>query len=328
MRRTGTIRRRSAFTMIELIVVIGIIVILAGLLLSAIGKVRDTIPRVRTKDEIGQMSLAVEQFKSTYQVPYLPSAMLLAPNYTVYGNSPAALDSRAYFARVWPKATWTGQATPLDGNQCLVFYLGGMSQQGFYNSPNAPFQVPPDGSVARGPFFTFKPERLDLTTMHYHDFYWDGQTSTANVYYYFSSYAGNDYDYFGKKYYGVAPDGSPNPDPVGAQFGGVTRDGGYLGVPNVQGTSMQPFRGIDGRYLNPNGFQIVSAGKDNLVGRGSPCQQWQRPNNAPWPMAICATNNGQPAWMLYDPGIGDYSPGNVGGDDLANFSRSVLSVPD
>jgi len=325
MRHSETIRRQSGgFTLIELIVVIGIITILASLLLAAITKVRDAGPRVRTKDEIGQMSLAVENFKATYQVQYVPTCLYLTNNYNAAPTSQILVDSRQYMSRVWPKATWGGGNVALDGNQVLVFLLGGMQQKGFYNSPNQPFQVPADGTVAKGPFFDFKAERLDAQN-HYHDFYWDGQTADRSIYYYFSSNAGSDYDYFGKKYYYIAPDGSQNPDPVANQFPGVKREGGY-GNPNADptlNTVIAPLRGLDGRFLNPNGFQIISPGKDRHPGRGSPCNPnaWT-PNNVPWPQRICPPGQ----YTLFDAGTADYSPGNVGGDDLSNFARGMLGA--
>jgi len=62
MRRSGTIRRPAAgFTLVELIVVIGIISLLVGLLLAAISKARDAGPRAQTKAEIGQLGVAIEQ---------------------------------------------------------------------------------------------------------------------------------------------------------------------------------------------------------------------------------------------------------------------------
>jgi len=325
MRHSETIRRRSGFTLIELIVVIGIIAILAGLLLAAITKVRDLGPRVRTKDEIGQMSLAVENFKATYQVQYVPTCLWMTNDYSGSTTSPAMLDSRQYVSKVWPKAMFTNgmgvsgqtlwplQPYPLDGNQVLVMLLGGLQRTGWTNSPNNPFPAPPDGSTAKGPFFDFKAERVD-SNGHYHDFYWDSQSTDKSVYYYFSSYAGNDYEYFGKKYYEKAPDGSVNPDP--ARITAITREGGY-GNPDPNNYSVvSPLRGLDGRYINPNGFQIISAGKDLKPGRGSPCNNWGP--GATWAQRQC-TN-----WTLYDAGVGDYSPGNVGGDDLSNFARGPL----
>jgi len=319
--------------MIELLVVIGIIALLAGLLLAAITKVKDVGPRVRTKDEIGQLSLAVENFKATYQVQYVPTCMWMSNDYSQANLSPALLDSRQYYSRVWPKAfvavppapapgftPWPMQPTALDGNQVLVLLLGGLQRTGWTNSPNNPFPAPPDGSTAKGPFFDFKAERIDKDG-HYHDFYWDSQSLDKSVYYYFSSYAGNDYDYFGKKYYDKAPDGSQNPDPL--RIAGMTREGGYGNPDPINYSVVAPLRGLDGRYINPNGFQIISAGKNVRPGKGSQCNPsaWT-PNNAPWPQRVCP----QGQYLLYDPGVGDYSPGAVGGDDLSNFARGPLGA--
>jgi hypothetical protein len=205
---------------------------------------------------------------------------------------------------------WPAGPVQLDGNQVLVLLLGGTppARQGWLNSPSNPFKVPTDGSEAKGPFFDFKPERID-SNGHYLDPY-------GNIYYYFSSVHGSDYDYFGKRYYDKAPDGSQNPDNF--RIGGITREGGY-GDP-ANNTQVAPFRGIDGKYINPSGFQIISMGKDGKPGRGSPCYDpasWA-PGALPWPQRIC------PKYRLYDAGIEDYSPGAVGGDDIANFAKGPL----
>jgi prepilin-type N-terminal cleavage/methylation domain-containing protein len=327
MRHSGTIRRRSAFTLIELIVVIGIIAILAGLLLAAITKAKAVGPRVQTKADIGQLGLAIENFKSTYDVKYIPHGLILTTPQgfvQLQGNAatqPAIQECQQFLSKAWPKGSTTffsllpdndqvtGQPVnviTLDGNQTLVFLLGGIppgpdpsnqevftasnpppgkfqypfptyfggTRIGFLNSPMTPLNGPPgpgayksvNGDLAKGPFFDFKPSRLQGG--HYLDPY-------GNPYIYFSSKNGNDYNVFGK-FAGVIPSYQPNgawgPGPVA------------------------PFVGLDGKFINPNGFQIISSGADKQFGRGG----------------------------TYDPGVGDYSPGNIGGDDLSNFARGPL----
>lgn len=55
---------RSAFTLIELIVVIAIIVILAGLVLSTVGYVQKKAARSRAESEIAAISAACESYKA------------------------------------------------------------------------------------------------------------------------------------------------------------------------------------------------------------------------------------------------------------------------
>src|SRR6266566_5708457 len=55
---------RSAFTLIELVVVVGIILILAGLVLSTAGYARKKGQRARAETEIAAMSAALESYKA------------------------------------------------------------------------------------------------------------------------------------------------------------------------------------------------------------------------------------------------------------------------
>jgi len=57
-------RRYRAFTLIELIVVIGIIIVLAGLVLSTAGYARKKGARARAETEIAAMSAACESYKA------------------------------------------------------------------------------------------------------------------------------------------------------------------------------------------------------------------------------------------------------------------------
>src|SRR5437660_4313074 len=60
--RTYTVRR--AFTIIELLVVISIIIILAGLILSTVGYVQKKAARSRAEAEVAAMSAALESYKA------------------------------------------------------------------------------------------------------------------------------------------------------------------------------------------------------------------------------------------------------------------------
>src|SRR5262249_47326657 len=127
MRRADTNRRLAAgFTLIELLVVIGINVLLAGLLLPAVTKVREAAVGATVRHEIGQIGVGVENFKSTMQVQYIPTALYLTNNYNQNPGSVALQESRQFISKVWPKALvngqngWTGGDQRLDGNQILL----------------------------------------------------------------------------------------------------------------------------------------------------------------------------------------------------------------
>jgi type II secretory pathway pseudopilin PulG len=65
--RTGTRRgepRYNAFTLIELVLVVGIIMVLAGLVLSTVGYARKKGARARAETEIAAISAACENYKA------------------------------------------------------------------------------------------------------------------------------------------------------------------------------------------------------------------------------------------------------------------------
>ncbi len=65
--------KRAAFTLVELLVVIGIIAVLIGLLLPAMRRAREQSKRVQCMSNLRQMAIAAEMYCAAYKGSYPPS---------------------------------------------------------------------------------------------------------------------------------------------------------------------------------------------------------------------------------------------------------------
>lgn len=248
--------QRTGFTLIELLVVIAIIAILVGLTAAGVMKVMFKGPELQNRNDITQLASAIESFKGKFQVEYIPSRIKLCRTLNQYDpNQQLDKDSIAYLKKLFPRceATWGssgidwgppgwGNVVTLEGQECLVFFLGGKQVtgpngvMGFSSNPLSPMPPPGvNGDIT--PFAEFKSDRLVPGTNGGFFVYLDAHKSLP--YAYFSSYKSrNNYNRYGSS------------------------DCPTLGV--------SPYREAAGqnRYYNPSGFQIISAGTNKLFGPG------------------------------------------------------------
>lgn len=283
-------RARAGFTLVELLVVIAIISVLIGLVVAGVLSLMNKGPEMVTNNDIRQLEIAVQNFKNRFGV-FPPSRIRLYGTRAEYDASkPLDVESLAYINQIWKRIgdaggpfsgagiTWNGVSLPpaggviLEGDQCLVFFLGGIpggarAGEGFATDPTNPAST--SGDRIR-PFFEFKTSRLQDRSGFGFPSYVDGW-GLNKPYLYFSS---------GK---------SPN----GYNSGGAI-DHSTLGVSAYYETTAPPTR-----YLNPNTYQIISAGQDGGFGPGGL-----------WRAASAKTDAPEPAF-----------------DNQVNFHGNKLGVP-
>ena len=159
------VRNRIGFTLIEILVVISIIAILAGMLIPVIGAVRRRGQVTATVLEIQNLKAAIEQYKQKFG-DYPPDGS----NAVVFQRH-----IRIAFPRIAPQEIANLNSlvldphnlavTKLDAAEALVFFLGGFS-----DDPRFPFTGkggPLTGNRSLG-LFEFDPARLsiDSTTIN------------------------------------------------------------------------------------------------------------------------------------------------------------------
>ncbi|HCO23149.1 type II secretion system protein [Gimesia maris] len=196
---------RRAFTLIELMIAIVIILILIGLLVPAIGAVRLRAQQSQVRTEIANLEAAITSFKSDFGID--------PPSYIyLYEDGGAAWDqhSKALIRKMWPQFNFglnrdinndgdTTDTFELSGGECLVFFLGGVfdstgkTPNGFSKNPANPFSIASGGTNRQGPYFEFDISRFTDIDNDNAAEYKDAFPSQLLPYLYFSSYGGRGY---------------------------------------------------------------------------------------------------------------------------------------
>ncbi len=317
MKLRRRLQARSAFTLVELLVVMAIIVILMSLLLAGISKVFSYVDEVKTSNEESQLQQGLEAFKAHFG-RYPPSRIALA-NMSLYQNLGAPANDalgqleresveflQAIFPGIDPGISantggnthnWTGiqpnntapQGTIyLEGEECLVFFLGGIrfwvngqgtGFTGFCTDGRQPTlaNINIAGSQRTQPFYNFDMNRVSVT----------GNPNTANWSPQLGGFAVYLDPYKTPYAYFAARSGTTNNYSTSAniQTWGYTTNTNVLldcpllisafggdgtAYPFVQNLTPGPGTSApNGRvatYFRSNSFQIVSAGKDRNFG--------------------------------------------------------------
>jgi type II secretory pathway pseudopilin PulG len=109
-------RRYNAFTLIELIVVVGIIIVLAGLVLSTAGYARKKSARARAETEIAAISAACENYKADNGIyPRGPASATTIGSVTIPANATDNLNART-------RGNPTDTTDPTYGETSLYLY--------------------------------------------------------------------------------------------------------------------------------------------------------------------------------------------------------------
>jgi type II secretory pathway pseudopilin PulG len=134
-------RRYNAFTLIELILAVGIIIVLTGLVLSTAGYARKKAARARAGTEIAAMSAACESYKADNGI-YVrgPAASMTVGNTLIPANATDILNARQN----------GNPNSPSFGNTSLYLYTQ-------LSGDLSGLQQPTNKS-----YFTFKPQMLSI----------------------------------------------------------------------------------------------------------------------------------------------------------------------
>lgn len=202
-RRSSIPDARRGFTLVEMLTVIVIIGILAGLISAAAIYARARAREAAIYTQIKQLEASLMQYKNEYG-EFPPDFWGLNGSEGAAAQTKAEQDLRRHLRKRWPKyapgadpvtqfaadLTAVGlDPTKLDPASALVFWLGGLPEEaptgvwkpaGFHADEEHPFQY---GRPRTGPMFEFDPKKITNDAVGVLRYYMEGPTSSPVVYF-------------------------------------------------------------------------------------------------------------------------------------------------
>ncbi len=265
-------RRRDAFTLVELLVVIGIIGLLAALLTPVVMQSLTKARNAAIKSEIDMLHMAIMNYKNEYG-SFPPSA-----DSTGYPAPPTPSPARTHIERLFPRCLnaaaqltafgFPGQ-TPwpaIEPRNSIVIWLNG-----YTTNPQSPLR--PDTDRKR--LYDFDRSRI-TADLHYHP-----SRTPDSPYVFIRSGAS-----LGSGY-GVIASAGPS-----AGVSNVTHAGVFK--PQVQITASGT------NFFNSDTFQILCAGKDGI---------WDEDSNLNGFLEPAEDVNGNGIWDKSDDDLSNFWPG-------------------
>ncbi|MGQ9576010.1 MAG: type II secretion system protein [Thermoguttaceae bacterium] len=272
--------RRQAFTLVELLTVIVIIGILAGLVTAVAIRARAKAKEAAVRTEIAQLETALEAYKFKYG-EYPPDFTFVShqdPSLRGIGRKAILRHLRSTFPRYLPPddgAAWKRFSDDLrnyyhfdpgalDPAAALVFWLGGLPEvlpgpgekwgpAGFHADPQNPFKP---GQPRTEPFFDFSADRLAPWNPGPESFRFTPPYIDGAPYVYFRARRDTT---SGRFEYGIATGSTPETFAVcQCQHGSNGTCVPYLQRPWSIG-GPEP-------WYQPKKYQIITAGMDNVFG--------------------------------------------------------------
>ena len=336
--KTSPRRARTAFTLVEMLVVIVIIGILAAILIPTVYKAFSRAVDARTALELIQIASSVEQYKQEHG-DYPPNFSDFQAD--LQAGVPADVawtssDAYRHVRKVFPRAAATeltllqAQARNIDNAEALVFWIGGLSSdpQHPFTGPGGPIAIKGGtatvGTDRQGYSFVESRLTMDLNASGVL-MSTDGDNDAFPIY--LPQGQEVPYVYFDSRQYGFfnAKGGyvyNQYPAAGGATSIGVARPM-KDDQPNPNYNPSKQHSDQKCYYINRDTFQIISAGQDNHYGEDFIANMvpvlWHYPSGN-----VCHP----------DPAVegsgGDYAYANgnatLGGrlDNITNFSEGTL----
>jgi prepilin-type N-terminal cleavage/methylation domain-containing protein len=143
---------RKAFTLIEVLVVMGVMAVLIGLLLPAIQKVRESANRIKCQNNLKQIALATHSYENLYNVlPPASDAPLNFLAFTQRAGWAGAVNAPSYL-RVGPTAntgTWVYHSLPFLEQESAHRQAGDLNAN-IRAAQFSVFRCPSDKTFGRG----------------------------------------------------------------------------------------------------------------------------------------------------------------------------------